>query len=458
MRRLVTTLLVLFAATGWIYAGTMSIAWDPVSDSDLAGYKVYYGTAPGNYPLSKDVGNTTSTVLTGLDPCTRYYVAVKAYDTGGLESASYSNEIAGLPRPVLNTVTPSSGDQGAALTLTLGGESYDAGATVEFSGTGITVLATRRDSCSQLSVDIQIAAGAATGARDVTVLNADRSYGTKTGGFTVNTNAAPTVSSTTPAAGATNVAVTVKPTVTFSEKMDPATVTASTVRLIDSTGAAMAQAAGSPSLSADGLTATITPAANLGFVKTYRVNVIGGASGVKDITGKTMASDYTQSPGFTTAAAPDTTAPTVSSTNPADGATNVLITVEAAGRLQRGDGGGDDHDQHGAAARLDRCLGRAGGGLAGPLGRRPHRDDHPRRVAQGTGDLQDPGRRRQLRREGQGGQRAREHLHAGDRLHDREPAAEGADQQPPLGHEVGGGARDGRRDGRGANRRPPSPR
>ena len=328
MKRLFTVLVVLFAATGWLYAGTMSIAWDPVSDSDLAGYKVYYGTAPGNYTLSKDVGNTTSTTLTGLDPCTRYYVAVKAYDTGGLESASYSNEIAGLPRPVLNTVTPSSGDQGAALTLTLAGESFDSGATVEFTGTGITVRAVRRDSCSQLSVDIQIAAAASTGARDVTVLNPDRSYGTKPGGFTVNTNAAPTVTATNPAAGATNILVTVKPTATFSEKMDPATITASTVRLLDSTGASVAQAAGSPSLSADGLTATITPASNLGYVKTYRVNVIGGASGAKDITGKAMASDYTQSPGFTTATAPDTTAPTVSSTNPADGATSVVITVK----------------------------------------------------------------------------------------------------------------------------------
>lgn len=328
MRRLFTVLVVLFAATGALYAGTMSIAWDPVTDSDLAGYKVYYGTAPGNYTMSKDVGNATSTTLTGLDPCTRYYVAVKAYDTGGLESASYSNEIAGLPRPVLNTVTPAAGDQGASLTLTLAGESFDSGATVEFSGTGITVVAVRRDSCSQLSVDIQIAAGAPVGARDVTVMNPDRSFGTKAGGFTVNTNAAPTVSSTSPAPGATNIAITVKPTVTFSEKMDPASITASTVRLLDSTGAAVAQAAGSPSLSADGLTATITPAANLGYSKTYRSNVIGGASGVKDITGKTMASDYTQSPGFTTAAAPDTTAPTVSSTNPADGATNIAITVK----------------------------------------------------------------------------------------------------------------------------------
>ena len=27
-------------------AGTVSLAWDPVADSDLAGYRVYYGTSP----------------------------------------------------------------------------------------------------------------------------------------------------------------------------------------------------------------------------------------------------------------------------------------------------------------------------------------------------------------------------------------------------------------------------
>ncbi len=328
MRKLIMALVVLLAATGWVHAGTMSIAWDPVSDSDLAGYKVNYGTAPGNYTLNKDVGNTTSTTLTGLDPCTRYYVAVKAYDTGGLESASYSNEVNGLPRPVVNTVNPSSGDQGAALTLTIGGESYDTGATVEFSGSGISVIAVRRDSCAQLSVDIQIAGSAPTGARDVTVMNPDRSYGTKAGSFTVNTNNAPTVQSTTPAAGATDVPINVKPTVTFSEAMDPASITPTTVRLINSSGSAIPQAAGSPTLSADGRTATITLASNLGYEQNYRIYVVGGATGVKDATGKPMASDYTQSPGFTTVAAPDSTPPTVSSTSPADGATNVPVGVK----------------------------------------------------------------------------------------------------------------------------------
>lgn len=327
MQRVAAVVAVAAAALGVVHAGTISVAWDAVTDSDLAGYKVYYGTTAGTYTTSKDVGNVTSTTLSGLDACTKYYIAVKAYDTAGLESTAYSNEVNGLPRPVVTTVAPASGEQGATLTLTLTGESYDGTPTVDM-GSGISVTAVRRTSCTQLSVDVRIDAAAVAGTRDVTVTNPDRSYGTKTAGFSVTANAAPSVTSATPAAGATAVAVAVHPSVTFSERMDATSVNATTVRLLDASGVAVAQAAGSPALSADGLTATITPSANLKYSATYRTTVTGGTAGVKDASGKTMAADWQQNPGFTTVAAPDTTPPTVSSTAPADGATGVSTTVK----------------------------------------------------------------------------------------------------------------------------------
>lgn len=320
-------LLALFVSTG-AFAGSVNLAWNPVSDSDLSGYRIYYGTAPGTYSTSIDAKNVTAFTVTGLDQATRYYFAVKAYDTGGLESLGYSNEVAGLPRPVVSSVSPASGEQGATLTLTITGESFDTSPTVEFSGTGVSVTAVRRTSFTQLSVDIKVDLAAAAGARDVTVMNPDRSFGTKAGAFTVTANAAPTVSSVSPAAGATNVSVSVKPTVVFSEAMSASSITASTVRLLDSNNVAVAQAAGSPALGADGKTVTITPSANLAYSKIYHVSVTGGASGAKDASGKEMASDYNQSPGWTTGAEPDTTAPTVSSTSPADGANNVSVAVK----------------------------------------------------------------------------------------------------------------------------------
>ena len=76
MAILVLAVLTLAAAPAG--AGSMPLAWDPVDDEDLQGYRVYYGTAPGSYSDSVDVGNATSHTLTGLTDCTRYYVAVKA--------------------------------------------------------------------------------------------------------------------------------------------------------------------------------------------------------------------------------------------------------------------------------------------------------------------------------------------------------------------------------------------
>jgi hypothetical protein len=82
------------------------------------------------------------------------------------------------------------------------------------------------------------------------------------------------------------------------------------VRLLDDTSTPVAQAAGSPSLSADGLTATITPAANLTQGKTYRLQVIGGASGALDLANHGLAATFLQSTGFATVA--DTTPPSIS--------------------------------------------------------------------------------------------------------------------------------------------------
>ncbi len=72
-------------------AANLNLAWDP-SGSDVAGYKIYSGTASRDYSSSVDVGNQTSYTLTGLEDGRTYYLAVTAYNTSGVES-EYSNEI-----------------------------------------------------------------------------------------------------------------------------------------------------------------------------------------------------------------------------------------------------------------------------------------------------------------------------------------------------------------------------
>ena len=79
------------------------LTWDAPSSNtdgspvaDLAGYKLYYGTASGNYTASIDVGNVTSIPVTTLSSSVPvpglYFIAVTAYDITGHESV-YSDEI-----------------------------------------------------------------------------------------------------------------------------------------------------------------------------------------------------------------------------------------------------------------------------------------------------------------------------------------------------------------------------
>jgi hypothetical protein len=91
--------LALFLSAGKVYSGQATLSWDaPTTNADgtpltdLAGYKVYYGTASGIYSQNKDVGNVTTYTVTNLTDGLTYYFAVTAYDTSMNESG-YSNEV-----------------------------------------------------------------------------------------------------------------------------------------------------------------------------------------------------------------------------------------------------------------------------------------------------------------------------------------------------------------------------
>lgn len=60
--------------------------------TDLAGYRVSYGTAPGSYGTTVDIGDSTTCVIEGLTTGNTYYFVVTSYDSSGNESEP-SNEI-----------------------------------------------------------------------------------------------------------------------------------------------------------------------------------------------------------------------------------------------------------------------------------------------------------------------------------------------------------------------------
>jgi hypothetical protein len=77
--------------------GTINLDWDSSTGPNLAGYKVYYGTASRAYSNSTDVGNVTTHAITGLTKGQTYFIAVTAYDTSHNET-TYSDEAEGVAK------------------------------------------------------------------------------------------------------------------------------------------------------------------------------------------------------------------------------------------------------------------------------------------------------------------------------------------------------------------------
>ncbi len=86
-----------------IFAESLTLAWDPNTESDLAGYKIYYNTtsqdAPfdgtgieqGNSPITVGIGQLSTSdapayQLNNLAAGTKYFFTVSAYNTSGIES------------------------------------------------------------------------------------------------------------------------------------------------------------------------------------------------------------------------------------------------------------------------------------------------------------------------------------------------------------------------------------
>ena len=75
-----------------VFAKSVSLAWDPSTDTQIAGYKLYYGFGSGQYSTNVNVGMATTAAVSGLTDAKVYYFATTAYDLEGNESV-YSNEL-----------------------------------------------------------------------------------------------------------------------------------------------------------------------------------------------------------------------------------------------------------------------------------------------------------------------------------------------------------------------------
>ena len=207
------------------------------------------------------------------------------------------------PAPVVTSISPTSGNPGTSVSVTLTGSNFAQGATVNLTGTGVSASSISVVSTTQLTATFTISATAATGTHNVTVTT---SAGTSNAvAFTVNAApAAPVLSSLSPASG--TLGSTVNVTLTGTNFTPGATLA------ITGTGVS---ASSISVVSTTQITATFTIATT-------------AATGIYNVT-VTTAAGTSNTAAFPVNAAP--AAPVLSSLSPASGTAGSTVNVALTG-------------------------------------------------------------------------------------------------------------------------------
>lgn len=129
---------------GPVSGAQLILEWDSSSQSNPAGYKVYYGTSSGNYPNVLDAGTSTSCVISGLSEGATYFFTATTYDSSNGESG-FSNEvrytIPGAFQPSAQTGSSSGSSSGGSSSV--GSSSAPAGSGSTSPAGGTTASASR---------------------------------------------------------------------------------------------------------------------------------------------------------------------------------------------------------------------------------------------------------------------------------------------------------------------------
>ena len=191
--------------------------------------------------------------------------------------------------------------------------------TVTFTWAGITATAdTGPDGVATIQVPVVLPAGSRTVTATVDPPG-DPALATSNPvqlEFLLDETVAPTVTEVSPVDAAAGVNPSTSVVVTFSERVDPATVTTGSVRLLDGL---LDEVPATVTLSPNRLSATLIPDAPLGLLSTYTVDV---TTLVTDLVGNNLSAPFTST--FTTWTVPG--APTAVGATPGDQSASVTWT------------------------------------------------------------------------------------------------------------------------------------
>jgi hypothetical protein len=298
------------SASGWQQAFFST----PIAIQANTTYLISYFAPKGRY--SMDVAGLSSGVSSGVlrvqggTAVGVFNYGSSAFPTSSYQSSNYWVDVVFVKSPIAS-LTPANGATGTMLTSAvavtfntdMNAASISSSTIVLKNAVGVVVPAnvtynaTTRTATltpgAPLSYTTQYTVtvvGGASGIKDSNNTTLPVSY---TSSFT--TVAPPSVSSISPASGATNVGTSSAVTIVFGQAMDASTLTAANLKLQDASGA---QVAVSISYNVTTRTATLTPIASLTNSTAYTVTVVGGTNGVRDTSGNALPANVTST--FTT--------------------------------------------------------------------------------------------------------------------------------------------------------------
>ncbi|MGO8838670.1 MAG: fibronectin type III domain-containing protein [Limisphaerales bacterium] len=114
-------------------SSSVTLAWSPGTDPNIAGYNIYYGGASGTYTNKLSVGDVTSATISGLVEGKTYYFAATTYSATGLESpfsSEISYQVPPNQPPTLDAISNLSINENAGL-QTVGLSGISSGAITE---------------------------------------------------------------------------------------------------------------------------------------------------------------------------------------------------------------------------------------------------------------------------------------------------------------------------------------
>jgi len=339
------------AATGVALNSSISATFsEPMTNSTLSTASFKLAPAAGGAAVTGVVvvnGNTAMFVPSfapsnNLTPSTQYTATITtaAKDAAGNAlAASYAwsfttGTAPDITPPTVSTISPARGATGVATNSSVSATFSEAMTNSTLNETSFTLVTTtgggtiggtitvngntaRFTPFGPLVASTQYTATISAGVTDAAgnPLAADFTWNFTTAA--APDTSPPTVTSTTPASAATGAALNSSVSATFSEPMTNSTLNTTSFTLRRTGGSAV-----SGTVSIVGNTAAFTPSANLAGSTQYTATITTGA---RDAAGNAMAANFVWS--FTTAAAPDTTPPTVSSTLPTNSMTGVALNT-----------------------------------------------------------------------------------------------------------------------------------